>query len=228
MMRASAAALSRPLNGRDPDDAVLVSERVFAIADGLDHGVGSGCQALLELARRLGPHPYPHPRLIRSAFRGAHFALWFRDNHTFTLRSTATVVVWFGTLVAIGHVGDCRAYLISNGEAIQLTSDQSLSITSDDGVTRLGHHQRPPDPEIRRLRILSGDRLVLSTDGLWRQLSPSQLADHRLLTPTDACAALCAGVPLGEEEASVVVVDFIDDAALPRQRTSSGSYGPLS
>lgn len=91
-----------------------------------------------------------------------------------------------------------------------LTNDQANGGMGEDGVVRLGQHQRPPDPEIHRLRLLPGDRLVLATDGLWRQLSSSRLLDSRALTPSDACAWLCSDCKTDDEEASVVIVDFFD------------------
>ncbi len=136
-------------------------------------------------------------------------ALWFADDQTFTLRSTATLVVWWATVIAIGHVGDSRAYLIAGGRVLQLTTDHAGSTNSDEDVVRLGHHPRPPEPQVRRLRVGDGDRVVLCTDGIWRHASTSDLMSCASLRPAEACQALRANVPASHtEEASVVVIEF--------------------
>lgn len=229
-MRSSAAALSRLPVGRPPDDAVFISSRVFAVADGADRGIGSGQHALKEVTGRLGPRPYPHPRQLRDAFRRAHVALWFQDDRRLRLRSTVTVAVLGGNVLAIAHVGDCRAYLVTKTDVLQLTREQvghgsagDRGIGCDDTVTQLGHHLRPPDPEIRRVRILDGDRVVLATDGLWRNLSPGVLQSTRVLSPPDACYDLVARAPVGSEEASIVVVDFAENGVNHRAGAHVGS-----
>ena len=211
-LRVVAAAKSSPGAGNAPNDGVLVTDCIFAVADGSDEGTGSGQRALSEVVRRLGPAPYPHGHFVRNAFRGAHVALWFDDEGTHTLQSTVTVVVWFGTLVAIGHVGDSRAYLVRGSTVLQLTTDHVTGGPHEGSVTRLGFHQRPPDPEIIRLRIGDGDRIVLCTDGLWRHVTPEHLLESVLLAPHEACNALCAKAPLQDEQASVVVVEFQEPA----------------
>lgn len=209
-LRAIAAGSTCPSAATHVNDGHVITEHLFAIADGTDAGTGSGHAALREVVRCLGLRPYPHVGLLRDAFRRAHFALWFRDEGTNMLRSTVTVVVWLGTQIAIGHVGDTRAYLLRGTSVQQLTTDHAGEVGNDKLVSRLGDHQRPPDPEIRRLRVGDGDRLVLCTDGLWRTLASSSLPRLSSLTPADACSALCARVPPPNEEASVVVVDFAE------------------
>jgi serine/threonine protein phosphatase PrpC len=207
-LRASAAAMRRPQADGQINDGVLISGRIFAVADGADGGTQSGAHALREVVRRLGPSPRPHALLMRNAFRGAHVSLWFRDERALTLQSTVTVAVWMNTLVVIGHVGDSRAYRIRRGQVLQLTSDQPEGAEGDACVVRLGLELRPPDPEILRVRVDAGDRLVLCTDGLWRHFGNDDLIDFSCLPAGLACAALCDRAPRYGEEASVVVVDF--------------------
>jgi PPM family protein phosphatase len=205
-----ACSLTRHKAGRRSNDSVIVGDRVFAVADGIDTGSDAGSEALQEIVQRLGSDPLPQVQRLRDAFRGAYVALWFREDKAHAPRSTVTIAVWFGTLIGIAHIGDSRAYLIDRTGVTQLTTDQATADGQERGVTRLGHHQRPPDPEIRRVRVLSGDRLVLCTDGLWRHLAIEDLRASTSLTAQDACQALCAAVPDGDEEASVVIVDFTD------------------
>lgn len=153
---AVAAALSLPVTGRPLNDGVVIGERVFGVADGVDDGVGTGKQALLEVVRLLGSRP--RPRDLRPALHAANFALWFRAEDAVGLIATVTVAVWCGTRVAIGHVGDSRAYLIRDGLVEQLTTDQARMRRGDGGVVRLGDHQAVPAAEVRLVKLaFSGD-----------------------------------------------------------------------
>ncbi len=102
------------------------------------------------------------------------------------------------------NVGDSRAYLIRNGEAVQITKDNSL-------VARLvelnmldpkdaRHHPKSnillrtigTDPKVEvdayRTKIRKGDYLLLCTDGLWNQLADDEI-EHIIKknSPQDAC-----------------------------------------
>jgi len=206
-LEAFAAALSRPRPGQARDDSTLVTQRLFAVADGADLGAGAGGQALAQLQRLLGP--YPTARNLAQALNAVNFALWQRDDGAGALRSTITAGVLLGSRVAIGHVGDSRAYLLRGHRVYRLTPDDRApnSYRSDDGVPRLGH--RPPEatPHVRRYLLHHRDRLILCTDGLWRGVTERELVLTGGLAPAAACTLLC-GRALADEDASLVVVDF--------------------
>jgi PPM family protein phosphatase len=206
-LEAIAAALSRSHPGRVSDDSTLVTERLFAVADGADRGAGAGGQALAQLHRFLGS--YPTARNLARALNGVNFALWQRDDGAGALRSTVTAAVLLGSRVAIGHVGDSRAYLLRGNRTYRLTSDESSfsSYRPDEGVPLLG--SRPPEatPHVRRYLLHDGDRLILCTDGLWRGINDDDLGGTTGLAPPGACELLCER-SAAHEEASVVVVDF--------------------
>ncbi|WP_127479368.1 PP2C family protein-serine/threonine phosphatase [Nocardioides pantholopis] len=106
--------------------------------------------------------------------------------------TTATVALFDGDRIAIGHVGDSRAYLLRHGELSQLTRDhtfvQSLidegRITEDDARVHPhrnlilkaldGMHETEPDLFV--LDLLAGDRLLLCSDGASGVLDDTRLA----------------------------------------------------
>jgi len=88
------------------------------------------------------------------------------------------------------HVGDSRLYLLRNGRLTQVTEDQTLArflleegeITAEQLPTHYSRHVMDQcegcgfaDPETGRLKFLAGDLLVLSTDGLHREISENTL-----------------------------------------------------
>ena len=109
--------------------------------------------------------------------------------------STVVVAVVRPPGTLIGHMGNSRAYLVRRGEVSRLTQDHSLvnllvvagEITAAEAethpsrgqVTRYVGMPADPLPEVRSLKVQSGDRLLLCSDGLTDMVSDEQL--RRLL-----------------------------------------------
>lgn len=88
------------------------------------------------------------------------------------------------------HVGDSRLYLFRNGTLTQITEDQTLArflleegeITAEQLPTHYSRHVMDQcvgcgyvEPETGRLEFLAGDVLVLSTDGLHRNINDNTI-----------------------------------------------------
>jgi PPM family protein phosphatase len=107
--------------------------------------------------------------------------------------TTATVALFDGQRLAMGHVGDSRAYLLRDHEISQLTSDhtfvQSLidegRITEEDARTHPhrnlilkaldGVHE--VDPDLFTVELAPEDRILLCSDGASGSLDDRRLAD---------------------------------------------------
>jgi protein phosphatase len=96
--------------------------------------------------------------------------------------TTLTAMLWSGTQFALVQIGDSRAYLLRDGELIQITHDQTVvqalvdagRITAEEA---LSHPQRSlilqaldggtlvPDIQLREAQL--GDRYLLCSDGLY-------------------------------------------------------------
>ena len=107
--------------------------------------------------------------------------------------TTTTAVGVLGDQLYLTQVGDSRAYLVRNGEGVQLTKDQSLmqrlvdagELTEEEAekserrniiLQALG-----PDPKVRvdltNQQIREGDAVVLCSDGLSGQISRDEIAE---------------------------------------------------
>ncbi len=88
------------------------------------------------------------------------------------------------------HVGDSRLYLLRNGALTRVTEDQTLArflleegeITAEQLPTHYSRHVMDQcvgcgyaEPETGRLKLLAGDLLMLSTDGLHGEISENIL-----------------------------------------------------
>jgi serine/threonine protein phosphatase PrpC len=107
--------------------------------------------------------------------------------------TTATVALFDGTKVALGHVGDSRAYLFRDGEISQLTRDHTFvqtlidegRITEDEArvhphrnlILRAVDGTHELEPDLFLLEVTTGDRLLLCSDGASGVLSSGRLAD---------------------------------------------------
>ncbi len=123
--------------------------------------------------------------------------------------TTLTAALIIGDQLTLTHVGDSRAYLISeSGHMEVLTRDHSLvnrlvelgKITIDEAAT---HPQRnvlyralgqgePFDPDIRTTRLANSGYLLLCSDGLWGVISEDEIY-HLVMSspnPEQACQAL--------------------------------------
>lgn len=105
--------------------------------------------------------------------------------------TTATVVLFDGQRVGIGHVGDSRAYLLREGELSQLTVDHTFvqSLIDEGRITeeeaRVHPHRnlilkaldgrQETEPDLFVLELVAGDRLFLCSDGASGVLDDARL-----------------------------------------------------
>ncbi|WP_158602922.1 PP2C family protein-serine/threonine phosphatase [Jiangella rhizosphaerae] len=149
--------------------------------------------------------------------------------------TTSTALLWNGVQLALGHIGDSRAYLLRNGSLTQITRDhtfvQSLvddgRITPEDArehparsvVTKVLQGQSPIHPDYSIIDVYAGDRVLICSDGL-----SDVVTDHEIEatlahahTVDDAAdqliaMALDAGAP---DNVTVVIGEFLEaDAAV--------------
>ncbi len=107
--------------------------------------------------------------------------------------TTATVALFDGSRVAIGHVGDSRAYLYRAGELSQLTADHTFvqSLIDEGRITEQEARVHPHrnlilkaldglhevEPDLFALDLVPGDRLFLCSDGACGVLDDARMAD---------------------------------------------------
>ena len=107
--------------------------------------------------------------------------------------TTATVALFDGHRVGVGHVGDSRAYLYRDGEISQLTIDHTLvqSLVDEGRITEAEARTHPhrnlilkaldgvheAEPDLFVLEVTPGDRLFLCSDGACGVLDDARIAD---------------------------------------------------
>jgi serine/threonine protein phosphatase PrpC len=123
--------------------------------------------------------------------------------------TTLTGAYSFGDDLFILHIGDTRAYLFRQTNLKRLTHDQTMAqaladsgaIPQDEVSTHrlrhtltscLGGESRKVQMEIRHLRLMDGDRLLLCSDGLTDMVSEPEIAKVMQATeaPSETCQSL--------------------------------------
>jgi protein phosphatase len=190
---------------KDNQDSGYVGPHVVAVCDGVGgaaRGDIASSTAITQLRKLEEAPPGPDTTdsdllgLVSNALHRAHarIAELVDENPSLNGTSTtATVALFDGKRVGMGHVGDSRAYLFRNGEISQLTNDHTFVQTLiDEGriseaEARVHPHRNlilkaidgihDLEPDLFVLELTVGDRLLLCSDGTSGVLDAGRLAD---------------------------------------------------
>jgi serine/threonine protein phosphatase PrpC len=218
-------------------DSAYAGSRLLAVADGMGVGGARASAAVIDALRPLDD-ALPAGDLLNaleqavgqaSAAVGGLADKGAGRGHTGT---TVTAMLWSGSQLALVHIGDCRAYLLRDGELFQITHDHTVvqSLLDEGRITpeeAASHPQRSLllraidgtavelDTSLHDAR--AGDRYLLCSDGLTGVVSTEMI--HGTLRDTDdpdeAAARLieAANAVGGPDNVSCVVADIVPLAA---------------
>lgn len=175
------------------EDALLLSDPVYAVADGMGgaragevasamavaalHGFAGGEQQLAQAIEDVNLR-------IHTASRN--------DPSLLGMGTTVTAAMVDGDALVLAHVGDSRAYVLRAGQLRQLTDDHSLvgelirrgALTPEEAerhpqrsvITRALGADEVVDVDVLRVPVESGDLLLLCSDGLTGMVGDAELA----------------------------------------------------
>jgi serine/threonine-protein kinase len=123
------------------------------------------------------------------------------------MATTLTISMFRHNEVNIGHVGDCRVYLIQQGRIRRVTNDHSYAgvqlklglITVQDAansqmrsvLTRSVGQEPTIRVDFHTITVNRGDVIVQMCDGIWTQITDGEILDAATkLTPEEACKSL--------------------------------------
>ena len=235
---------------RHNEDSYVVRPPLFAVADGMggaqagevasrlaveaiadDDGAGDGEGRVAALVREANRRVYEHAG---------------SDSATSGMGTTMTIALVENGTVAIGHVGDSRAYLVRDGMLEQLTQDHSLvaelirsgKLSPEEAES---HPQRSvitralgtdPDVDVDTYTIESqpGDVFLLCSDGLTSMVGDAAILEaieeHR--RDLDGAArelVVRANRGGGEDNITVVFFEIAEDGAAAPEETAVPAGG---
>jgi protein phosphatase len=233
------------------EDSVLTRSPLFVVADGMG-GAQAGEVASKTAAESFAAAELPQAppeRVLRETIEAANRTIYEHARQDPDLAGmgttiTAAIVDLESEEVAIGHVGDSRAYRLRRGRFERLTRDHSLV----EEMRRKGqlteaqaedHPQRSiitralgPEPEVevdvQTVPAQPGDVFLLCSDGLTTMLGDEQIG-RLLARATSMQAAVRALVDeanrAGGRDNVTVVAFRLEDADAPASATA-GAGGP--
>lgn len=171
----------------------------------------------------------PQTNLLASAIRLANQAIHHEAKHRSDYARMGTTVVSAlirGQVLSFAHVGDSRLYLIRRNTMQPLTTDHSLVMEQIRGgllteeqaersaqrhvVTRALGVEATVDVELGELLIMSGDVLLLCSDGLTRGAQPSEILkavqELRDLQAASERLIALANAAGGEDNTTVILI----------------------
>ena len=254
MLRFQSAGRSHPgLVRGNNEDAGFAGPTVQLVADGVGgHAAGevaSATAAYVTTALALASAQRPGTDLVDllgRASRLTHEQLQegtAADPARTGMGTTLTALVTDGVHVALGHVGDSRAYLLRDGQLRQLTRDHTLvqSFVDEGLISRDEARRHPrknvvlqaleasyvPVPDVSLVDVRLGDRLLVCSDGLTDLVEDEQIRLCLEDSEPDAAvgclvdAALAAG---GVDNVTCVVSDVVDGPRLVPDGLPLGAF----
>ena len=238
MLRFSGAGVSdvgrvRPHN----EDSGFVGPYVVLVADGVGGAaageIASATAAYSASAVALGWLGESPEQVLAESYAAAAAGVRMgvqRDLERLGMATTLTMLVTDGRDVALGHLGDSRGYLFRDGSLRQITKDHTYvqhlidtgQLTPEDRAVHPWRNVvlRSVDgdpagggPDIVRLDVAVGDRLLLASDGLTDLVPDAVIADVLASEEDEDAAATLTQLALtagGRDNITVVVVDLVD------------------
>jgi serine/threonine protein phosphatase PrpC len=216
----------------DNEDRFLAKPPLFAVADGMGgHQAGEVASGIaIELLDAIaGRMPPPSEPEIVDAIERSNGAIRdeARSRADLAGMGTTCTVVVIDAAIHVAHVGDSRAYRLSDGRLVQLTDDHSLvaSMVRDgvisseealvDGRRNIITRALGAEDEVH-VDVISadrrpGDRILVCSDGLHGQVDDAAIAavlrdekDPRVAADRLVSLANAAG---GDDNVTVIVID---------------------
>jgi PPM family protein phosphatase len=222
------------------EDALLLRETVFAVADGM----GGHLAGEVASAAALEPIAALDGTLFSSASQAAealtaavteanaHVVALASDNPQFRgMGTTLTAILIEGIRIHVAHVGDSRAYLLRNNQLSRLTIDHTLvqQLIDDGQITEEEAAQHPQRSVITRaigispavdvdtlsFTLAADDMVLLCSDGLTGVVDDNTIVRilTRAETPTHAIDQLIAKANDngGPDNVTVLLLTYEDE-----------------
>jgi protein phosphatase len=220
-------------------DRFLVSFPLFVVADGMGGHQGGeiASQTTIDAMTTAFVGSQTPERLVESV-QMANRAVLARASEDEALAGMGTTVTALALVadgddetIAVANVGDSRTYVLRLGELIQVTDDHSVPeemvrmglLSHDQAATHEKRHiltralgvEDPIEVDLFRITPYKGERFLLCSDGLVREVGETQIAAvlRRIADPEEAASELVtmAVTHGGSDNVTVVVVDVVDD-----------------
>lgn len=218
-------------------DSAYAGPHLLVVADGMGGHAGGDVASSLAIGE-LAPlddesHGADAMERLRAGMMAAHRELLDRVHEEPQLTgmgTTVTALLRTGGRLALAHIGDSRAYLLRDGELIQITRDHTFvqTLVDEGRLTQEEAEQHPQrsvlmrvlsdvvddvEPDLSMREARSGDRYLLCSDGLSGVVSYDTLRDTLAAgtDPAGTCEALVSLARRGgaPDNVTCIVADVV-------------------
>jgi PPM family protein phosphatase len=244
-----AARSDRGLIRDGNQDSVYAGPRLLAVADGMG-GMAAGDVASNVVIAAMAPLDEDVPGdamvdALRSAVETANQQLRDAVDANPALEgmgTTLTAMLFSGTKFGMVHVGDSRAYLLRDGEFVQVTKDDTyVQMLVDEGrisaEEATSHPQRSLltraldgrdiDPEYSVRQAVPGDRYLICSDGLSGVVSAETIGQSlREYVDPSQCVDRLVQLALrsgGPDNVTVIIADVTDEDIVEQRPVVGGA-----
>ncbi|MCL2632027.1 MAG: Stp1/IreP family PP2C-type Ser/Thr phosphatase [Coriobacteriia bacterium] len=231
------------------EDAHLVAESLFAVADGMGgHEAGEIASNLAIETLKTAHIDLSKPENLSALVAQANMRVMDAPEKGIGrvgMGTTLTAAVIDNDLLLIAQVGDSRAYLLREKQLHRLTRDHSYvqelvasgKITEEEArqhprrgvITRVLGFETQTEPDLYREYLQQGDRLLLCTDGLHGLLADPRIeqimVEERTAQQCAAALVRAANKAGGLDNTTVVVIDVMTIA--PTRKRWYASLGSI-
>ena len=222
-------------------DALFTAYPLFVVADGMGGHIGGEIASASAIARLRGvvdDGPVT-PKTIEKALAKAVKDIGAHPETTDDGTGTTVTGVYLDTAGEAAHwvtfnIGDSRVYVVRDGAIVQITTDHSVvqeliaagRLSPEEAenhpygnvITRAVGPSDSVTPDYVRLDVVAGDRFVICSDGLTKELTDYGIR-HFLdenADPADAVNAMldAALENGGRDNISIIVLDVADPSAV--------------
>lgn len=227
---------------RNNQDSGYAGPHLLVVADGMGGAAGGDVASSTVIGELVpldadGPGPDAERDLHRAVIRAntAMADLVAGEPSLQGMGSTCTAILRSGSRLVIAHVGDSRAYVLSESRLNQVTHDHTFvqrlidsnQITEEEAerhpqrsvILRVVGHLEPDDVDMLVATPQVGQRWLLCSDGLPRVVSNDTIQEALAAGKTPEATAedlvqlaLRAG---GPDNITVIVADVVDPSARP-------------
>jgi PPM family protein phosphatase len=228
------------------EDSAYAGPHLLAVADGMGgHAAGEVASAATITTIAPLDAEDPGPDLVGALADAVATAnlrlqeLIISDPAIEGMGTTLTAMLWWEGYAALCHIGDSRAYLLRDGQFIQITHDHTLvqslvdegKITEDDVAThphrslllRALDGRTIAEPDLAQVETYPGDRYMICSDGL-SSVVTEQTLHQALASVSEPDKAALRLIELaikggGPDNITCIVADVIDSRSSRVQPT---------
>ena len=218
------------------EDAFLVQDRLFVVADGMGgHSAGEVASGLAVSSLRDGAAAITDEASLAAALHTANEVIHTESmmNHVrHGMGTTIAALLANDDAIVVAHVGDARIYRWVDGTLSRVTKDHSyVQELVDEGIITLEEARVHPrrnivtralgiDAEVdistATLPVTIGARYILCSDGLVDEVTDSEisaiLGRHETANAAAEALVAAANAAGGRDNVTVIVVDVSDKA----------------